>query len=543
MIADPGAVSVPAILSDLAGSAIAYAGDEGAPLLSGFAGEGDTLRAASEAVLALHGLQWREQDGRLGLTGGTRTGATLDPGDALCRLDGEPEPAATRKRAPIETVPIRLSIRHHDPARDFQLGIQTAERPGPGTQVAEYDCPAALSAGAARGLADQAMRRALRRRTALRWPAGWSALAIGIGDIVSIADEPGYWLVEGRDWEDMAVRLSLRAHVAGTRPSGVGGDPGAPVLEVDRPQGETHLAIVELPPDGVALASGPVVHVAATGADAGWRRAALFRFRAEADAAEPIGRTAPRAVIGTAQSLLADGAPWRIDRRNAVDVLLDNADDALVAAADEPLFEGANLAMLGEEIIQFGLAEPIGPGRYRLSRLLRGWHGTEWACAGHAIGERFVLLDRTRLAPVEAGPGEVGTLLDIRAIGSGDAVPAVASRVIDGRAAVPPAPVHGRCVSLAGGDLSLHWIRRSRLGWTWPDHGDVPLGEERERYRLSVVAGGAILREWDVTTPMSLYAAADFATDLAMAGASEMTIEIRQIGTSGAGRPLILPVP
>ena len=50
---------------------------------------------------------------------------------------------------------------------------------------------------------------------------------------------------------------------------------------------------------------------------------------------------------------------------------------------------GANLAMLGEELIQFGTAEQTGPSTFRLSRLLRGRRGSEWAMAGHALGERF----------------------------------------------------------------------------------------------------------------------------------------------------------
>ena len=530
------------ILSDLAGSPVEITGADDAPRLSGFAAEGDSLREASAAIVAVHGLQWHERGGRLGLTSGVPADVALETGQALRSVDGESVPEMRTSRAPIETVPVRLSIRHHDPARDYQVGIQAAERPGPGTDVTELDYPAALPATDAQDFAGRALRRAMRRRTTIQWPAGWSALALGIGDVVSVVGTPGLWLVERRDWEDMAVRLTLRAWTLASRSGGGGGDPGNPVLEPDLVQGATQLAIVEMPPDGITLSTTPIVRVAATGTDAGWRRAALLRYRPEADAAESVGPTAPRAVIGIAQTVLGTGAAWRLDRQSHVEIALVNADDALIAVSDDQLLAGANRAMLGEEMLQFGAAERIGPARYRLSRFVRGWHGTEWACAGHAVGEPFVLIEDTRLASVAIDPGDPGTVLDIRAIGPGDPVPAGATRLIDGRAMLPPSPVHGRATTLPGGDLSLRWQRRSRLGWTWPDGGDAPLGEEQERYVLNALAGGAVLRTWEVTTNAALYGAEALAADRALAGDLPLIVEVRQQGTWGRGRPLQLPI-
>ena len=59
----------------------------------------------------------------------------------------------------------------------------------------------------------------------------------------------------------------------------------------------------------------------------------------------------------------------------------------------EALAGGANLAILGREIIQFGRAVPTGPGSFRLSELVRGRAGTD-ATALHEAGELFVVLDR-----------------------------------------------------------------------------------------------------------------------------------------------------
>src|SRR3546814_11488239 len=54
------------------------------------------------------------------------------------------------------------------------------------------------------------------------------------------------------------------------------------------------------------------------------------------------------------------------------EVTLSNAGDALLDG-------GANLALVGDELLQFGRAEQIDATRWRLSRLWRGRRGTEAA--------------------------------------------------------------------------------------------------------------------------------------------------------------------
>jgi len=263
-------------------------------------------------------------------------------------------------------------------------------------------------------------------------------------------------------------------------------------------------------------------------------------LRSAPGGSEPIGGTAPRAVIGTALTVLPEGPSWRIDRRSHVDILLDNAGDALVPAADALLMQDANLGQNGAELLLFGEGAPTGPRRYRLSRRVRGWHGTEWAIGGHIAEERFVLIDPSRLTSVALTPADRGRLLEVRAIGAGDAVPAEATRLIDGRAMLPPAPVHGRIMALPGGDRTISWVRRSRMGWDWADLGEVPLGEEREAYVLRVIADDVTLRQWEVAEPAAIYAAVHATEDSLAAGPAPLAIEITQLGTFGESRPLRL---
>ncbi|BAK67985.1 hypothetical protein SLG_33100 [Sphingobium sp. SYK-6] len=542
LFADAAPPGIASIVSDLAGEPVVHAGDEDEPHLAGFAAEGSDVRETVAPLTDVFGMRWREREGAVALGRGAWTDRTLARAHAIRSLDGRAVEEGTKRREAIETLPARLTIRHHDPDRDFQIGSQSAERPGPGPREENLDLPAVLTATQARTLAGQRLRAAGRERSHCTRAMDWTALDLAPGDIVALEGEAGRWLIEASDWEDMAVRLTLRAVRAGARPDASAGDPGGMVREPDLAQGPTSLAIVEWPPDGATLATAPQVCVAATGADAGWRRAALFRTLTDPPGDEPIGRTAPRAVIGTALTALPAGVPWRIDRHSHIEVELDNAADALTSIDDDALISGGNPCQIGQELLLFGEAEPLAPRRYRLSRLIRGWRGTEWAAVNHEAGERFLLLDPARLAAVALTSADAGRLLTLKAIGSGDLTPAVSHRAIEGSAMLPLSPVHGRVRPAGGGDLAIGWIRRSRLGWLWSDHADSPLGEETEAYLVRVTAGGIVLREWETATTATLYGAAQRSADLLAADGHPLRMEIRQRGMWGLSRPLVLDI-
>lgn len=93
--------------------------------------------------------------------------------------------------------------------------------------------------------------------------------------------------------------------------------------------------------------------------------------------------------------------------------MVDLLTGRLENVTDLTLFGGAN-ALASEstpgtwEIVQAGTAELIAPGRYRLTRLLRGQRGTEAAIANPApAGARAVVLDET-LASLPIAEADLG---------------------------------------------------------------------------------------------------------------------------------------
>ena len=96
-----------------------------------------------------------------------------------------------------------------------------------------------------------------------------------------------------------------------------------------------------------------------------------------------------RAVVGRTETVLDTRTPLILDELSTVSARGSPTRPSFVNADANALMAGANLALVGDELLQFGRAEQLGPGRFRLSRLLRGRRGTEWAARTQPSASHF----------------------------------------------------------------------------------------------------------------------------------------------------------
>jgi hypothetical protein len=227
------------------------------------------------------------------------------------------------------------------------------------------------------------------------------------------------------------------------------------------------------------------------------------------------------------------------DRFSRVDVELLSDRDWLEPRAAAAVLAGANLVLIGDELVQFADVEALGPRRFRLSRLLRGRRGTEAAIAAHQAAERFIVVDRTRMLPVDLALDSVGRAGVARPAGRADSAVEDTGFTIAGNALRPLSPAHLRA-RRNGDDIIISWVRRSRSGYAWIDFTDSPLGEDREAYRIDLRLDGRLVRQVDVTSAVYVYSGA---MRIADGGGSVVDVWVAQLsGAIGPGVPAMIHI-
>jgi hypothetical protein len=229
--------------------------------------------------------------------------------------------------------------------------------------------------------------------------------------------------------------------------------------------------------------------------------------------------------------------------------------EALASLDDVFVLAGGNTCAIqnagGEwEILQFANAELIAPGQYKLTRLLRGQLGSEYAMRDPvAAGAPFVMLDATVMQSTIAvterrNPWTWKWGPSTKAID--DPTFQTVTFAFDGVGLKPYSPVHLAGVrDPATFDWTLSWIRRTRIdGDNW-EAPDVPLGEEVELYDIDIldIGSGAVRRTARVAQPGFVYTSAMQIADFG-SNQSQVKFAVYQISLAyGRGTGAIKTVP
>ncbi|MGC5781610.1 baseplate multidomain protein megatron [Methylobacterium sp. NFXW15] len=449
----------------------------------------------------------------------------------------------TLTRTEETALPGVVALTYLDPARNYQSGSVEARRlGGRSAAVSRVNLPLVIEERAARGIAQAILYQGVIEREQATCVLPPSALALDPLDVVT---------------------LSLAGTAADYRLGRVGTEAGRPVTAI-RSDAAIYVyrdgSATTRPPSALAavgvglwqamdlplLRPDAIPHALTyAGYTRPWSPIAVERSRAggafEADAT--IGA---RSIIGALTGPLSSGPVARWDRVNALYVTVP-ADAELVSLPEIDVLNGGNVAAIltpsGQwEIVQWANAALLAPGRYRLTGLLRGQLGTEPFMGGPTPpGAPFVVLTdaleqssaplATRTQPVAYRWGPVGTAPD----GGAWSAATVATVGVGLR---PYAPAQARLRRAGNGDLTVTWLRRTRVGGDAWEQADVPLNEEGEAYGLDILKDGAVVRTIRTASPSALYAVADQNADFG-GPVTRLSIALAQISqTYGRGAAL-----
>lgn len=203
------------------------------------------------------------------------------------------------------------------------------------------------------------------------------------------------------------------------------------------------------------------------------------------------------AVMGALAQPLPAHTHWYRDDTNTLTVELLREDMELLPATMTEMLNRTNLAIIGDELINFSEADQVGPTTWELRGLLRGRKGS--GAVAHAAGERFVLLDLGDIAFVQAELFELGRPLTFRVTSFG-LEPGADSQTITllGRSQIErqPAYLHAR---REGGDLVVSWQGVGRLG----GGASVAMGAYFTVYRVTLGSTSVDTVDMSVTIPYS----------------------------------------
>lgn len=393
--------------------------------------------------------------------------------------------------------------------------------------VSQSEMPLVMTASEAQATVERWLSEARVARDTARFGLPKSQLKLGAGDVVRVdgalyridkVEQGAAQMVEAVRVEPGVYRLSDGAEERILPRQFYAPVPVYPVF-------------LDLPLlTGSEVAHAP--HIAVTAAP--WPGTVAVWSSSE-DAGYEVNRTvAAPSVIGVTESPLLAAPPGVLDRGAPLRIKVTGG--ALSSASLDQVLNGANAMAIGDgstdpwEVFQFVEAQIVAPDTYEVSLRLRGQVGTDGIMPPvWPIGSQVVLLDR---APVQielplASRG-LARYYRVGVAGRGFADPTVVTRVdaFDGIGLRPYPVAHLRANRTLSGDLELSWIRRTRIdGDSWQSP-EVPLGEERESYRVRVRSGLAVLAETMVASSTWSYPAAQQILD----GASvPYRIEVAQV--------------
>lgn len=282
---------------------------------------------------------------------------------------------------------------------------------------------------------------------------------------------------------------------------------------------------------GTAQASAPVTpiivaaHLPAGPGDAGRTRLVLGAFSqpwpgvlrvTDAATGAPILSLPRPAAIGVTLAPLEAGPLNLWDRGGALEVELGLGH--LADAGDLAALGGGNrIAVENDagqwEVIGFAGAELVAPGRYRLTRLLRGLEGSDAALGPVSAGRRVMVLD-ARVATLPVEDSQIGESRDIRCFaGAMDVTGQDLSLAPGLHPALPLAPAHIRTTRRGDGSIAINWVRRSRGdgdGWgvVEPTLEHIP-----EQWLVRIFDGTSLVRSVASGTASAIYEPGEQAAD------------------------------
>lgn len=477
---------------------------------------------------------------------------TIDlPGMGARQSNQAPITPVEYSKLPPVDLPRESSVVYADPEFDYQRNTQRAFRDqGSAVNHDSTELPLTLTQDQARRIADRLLWLpwTARRGVKVQLPDKW--LRASPGDVFGIpvaGQVLPYKLVKMVRGDNGILAAELQQEdLLAYDSTATGGAGRLPLNELELP-GITRLFLIDSPivrdeDDDTGF------YWAVTAESSGWRGASVLRSSDGGSTFSQMGSIGVRATAGDVSGTVPSGPTELWDRTTTITVVLAFEDDVLESRTEEAVLSGANLVWLGDttgqggEMLQFATATLIDTLTYELTDLLRGRLGTEANVGTHGPDEVLVMASQTTGRRDDFGPGDWGVSRKYKPVSilNDQATAAEQDFTNDGQGKTPYSPVHITGDRDGSDNLTIEWVRRTRLRVPGLGSGPVPLGEQTEAYEIDILDGSSppvVLRTLTSTTPTVEYSAADQTTDGLTPGDPVDIIVFQISDIKGRGNP------
>lgn len=497
-----------------------------------------------------------------------RPTAILRRGDFGARLDkDEPPDSLNIVRKHDYDMPARINFKYQEPARAFSTNTVSASRQtGEADMVDDIDVSIGMERTEAKSRVEEYMlnRYLQRREYTVQLPRRYAILEPG--DTVLVPEENETWqflelrITETNIGANGLINVKMEdAFFHGPSVAITEDNIEDAGLEQLPPTGSrTYAYMLDLPvlqdidPQGTAG-----FYAILAGSKGGWSGGNLL-VDINSNSTIPVpGGSIPAPNAGAEWYAIAEGRQSTVHGfatktlRTDVDEFgwdhlsevylftIDKSYEPASATKADVLANAINVAVIGNEVVQFCDVEDKGQGNFILRTFLRGRRGTEWAIKDHVDSDRFIRLDQGNIQFIPHDVSAIGqsarfktTSANVDITGDDDAF----NFTDTGNYLRPWAPSVRRAQRIDAADYVIEWLPRVRRGGAWNNDVETQLDQPFERYEIDVVQNGNVLRTASISDLRTwTYTAAQQTADFG-GPVSSITLRLYQIGeTIGRG--------
>lgn len=273
------------------------------------------------------------------------------------------------------------------------------------------------------------------------------------------------------------------------------------------PSSKTNVEIFELP--AIKNLEIPEVFFTTNGNEDGWSGCAIYSAKTGSNNFNIINENRINSIVGICLNKLNNAKPYYLDYKNELYIgFNDNIDTSILESIEMfDFLDVENMALIGNEIIQFRKVELQNDGSFKISQLLRGQFGTEKYISTHINNEKFILLNKN-IVSNKFLKEEIGNEYNFKIITFKDIFENSVDKTfkIEGKNLKELKPVHIKIFKVDNG-YKITWINRKRGQTNWKDGEEISYNRT---YLVNIISNQNIVRntkisnktEWIYTNDM-----------------------------------------